>query len=96
MLIDDREICLRKPMRIRTINMSANGVLMQAGAGCFAVGDGFVLRLNMDKGSIVLECGIVRIDQSDMLTEEYGCRISGIRLERGTTDEHQETTDTSC
>ncbi len=95
-LIDDREICLRKPMRIRTINMSANGVLMQAGAGCFAVGDGFVLRLNMDKGSIVLECGIVRIDQSDMLTEEYGCRISGIRLERGTTDEHQETTDTSC
>lgn len=94
-LIDDREICLRKPIHIRTINMSANGVLMQADAGCFAMGDGFVLTLDMEKGIIVLECGIVRIEQSDMLTEEYGCRIRGIRLERGTTDEHQKTADTS-
>lgn len=83
-LMNACEIRLRKPMSIRTINMSANGVLMQADAGCFSVGDGFVLTLMVEKGTIVLHCGVVRIDHGDMLTEEYGCRINGIRLERGT------------
>lgn len=83
-LIDGRKIRLRKPMDIRTINMSANGVLMKADAGCFTVGDGFVLTLTVERGTIVLHCGIVRINYSNMLTEEYGCRISGIQLERET------------
>lgn len=83
-LIDGRKIRLRKPMDIRTINMSANGVLMKADTGCFTVGDGFVLTLTVERGTIVLHCGIVRINYSNMLTEEYGCRISGIQLERET------------
>lgn len=83
-LIDGRKIRLRKPMDIRTINMSANGVLMKADAGCFTVGDGFVLTLTVERGTIVLHCGIVRINYSNMLTEEYGCRISEIQLERET------------
>ena len=83
-LVDGRAICLRKPMHIRTINMSANGVLMKADAGCFGVGDGFVLTLTVERGTIILHCGIVRINHNNMLTEEYGCRISGIQLERET------------
>lgn len=83
-LVDGRAIRLRKPMHIQTINMSANGVLMKADAGCFAVGDSFVLILTVERGMIVLQCGIVRINHNNMLTEEYGCRISGIQLERET------------
>lgn len=83
-IVDGRAIRLRKPMHIRTINMSANGVLMKADAGCFAVGDGFVLTLTVERGTIILHCGIVRINHNNMLTEEYGCRISGIQLERET------------
>lgn len=83
-LVDGRAIRLRKPMHIQTINMSANGVLMKADAGCFGVGDSFVLTLTVERGTIVLYCGIVRINHNNMLTEEYGCRISGIQLERET------------
>ena len=83
-IVDGRAIRLRKPMHIRTINMSANGVLMKADAGCIAVGDGFVLTLTVERGTIILHCGIVRINHNNMLTEEYGCRISGIQLERET------------
>ena len=83
-IVDGQAIRLRKPMHIQTINMSANGVLMKADAGCFGVGDSFVLTLMVERGTIVLYCGIVRIDHNNMLTEEYGCRISGIQLERET------------
>lgn len=83
-LMDGRTIRLRKPMHIQTINMSANGVLMKADAGCFGVGDSFVLTLTVERGTIILQCGIVRINHNNMLTEEYGCRISGIQLERET------------
>ncbi|MBD5488641.1 MAG: hypothetical protein HDR13_07575 [Lachnospiraceae bacterium] len=83
-LVDGQAIRLRKPMHIQTINMSANGVLMKADAGCFGVGDSFVLTLVVERGTIVLHCGIVRINHNNMLTEEYGCRISGIQLERET------------
>ena len=83
-LVDGRAIRLRKPMHIQTINMSANGVLMKADAGCFGVGDSFVLTLMVERGTIVLHCGIVRINHNNLLTEEYGCRISGIQLERET------------
>ncbi|MDE7257970.1 MAG: hypothetical protein K2N77_01825 [Lachnospiraceae bacterium] len=83
-IVDGQAIRLRKPMHIRTINMSANGVLMKADAGCFVVGDGFVLTLMVERGTIVLHCGIVRVNPNSMLTEEYGCRISGIQLERET------------
>lgn len=83
-LVDGRAIPLRKPMHIQTINMSANGVLMKADAGCFGVGDSFILTLMVERGTIVLYCGIVRINHNNMLMEEYGCRISGIQLERET------------
>lgn len=86
-LIEDRMINLRKPMHIRTINMSANGVLMKADSGCFGMGDCFSLKLQVKDGEIQLNCKVVRIQNSNMLTEEYGCRISEIWIERATMQE---------
>ena len=80
-IIDGRLIRLRKFMHIQTINMSANGVLMKADAGCFNVGDRFSLFLKTDERGLEVICEIVRIQNSCMLTEEYGCRIIEIRRE---------------
>lgn len=79
-VIDGRLIRLRKAMNIQTINMSANGVLMKADAGCFNVGESFSLLLRTEERDIGVICEIVRIQNCCMLTEEYGCRITEIRL----------------
>lgn len=81
-IIEGKMIQLRKTMHIRTINMSANGVLMQADSGCFDIGHTFVLNLEVEDGRIELSCEIIRIQNSDMLTEEYGCRIREIGIKR--------------
>ena len=77
-IIEDKMIKLRKAIYIQTINMSANGILMKADSGCFDIGDCFSLNLEMEDSEIQLNCKIVRIQNSSMLTEEYGCRISEI------------------
>ncbi|MCH5259899.1 MAG: PilZ domain-containing protein [Lachnospiraceae bacterium] len=87
-VIEGRKIKLRKAMPIQTINMSANGVLMKADSGCFRIGDGFFLSLQVEEGEIELSCEIVRIQNSDMQTEEYGCRIREIRIERNDEEEN--------
>lgn len=98
-LIDGRMIRLRKAMNIRTINMSANGILMKADAGSFHIGDCFSMSLRMEERLIEVICEIVRIQNICMLTEEYGCRITEIRLDqevgRRRKDEFQTITDTA-
>lgn len=81
-IIESRLIKLRKAMPIETINMSANGILMKADYGSFHIDDCFTLSLKVEEGRIELNCKIVRIQNSSMLTEEYGCRINGISIER--------------
>lgn len=87
-VIEGKMIKLRKVMPIRTINMSANGVLMEADTGCFQIGDVFSLNLKVEEGKIELSCEIVRIQNSGMQTEEYGCRIREIRIERNEEQEN--------
>lgn len=87
-IIEDRMIKLRKAIYIQTINMSATGILMKADSGCFNIGDCFSLNLKIDYGEIQLNCKIVRIQNSSMLTEEYGCRISELSIERKTMQEN--------
>ncbi len=77
-----KKVRLRRPMCMRTINMSASGVLLQADCGCFHIGDSFTLQLAVEEGEIELDCEIVRIQNVTMLTEEYGCRIFEIWIER--------------
>ena len=81
-IIEDTMIRLRKVMHIQTINMSANGILMQTDSGTFRIGTVFSLKLRVEEGEIELNCEIVRIQNSSMLTEEYGCRIKEIWIER--------------
>lgn len=77
--IDNKEVSLHRGIHIETINMSANGILMKADAGSFDVGEIFTLILEMGTETLNLQCEIVRIHKSDVLLEEYGCRIDEIR-----------------
>lgn len=81
-IIESRIIRLRKAIAIETVNMSANGVLMRADSGSFHIGNCFSLHLEVAEGKILLSCEIVRIQNSSMLKEEYGCRINEILIER--------------
>lgn len=81
-IIEGRTIRLRKAMNMQTINMSANGILMKTDSGCFRIGDCFSLNITVDEGKIQLSCEIVRIQNSNMMTDEYGCRIREIWIER--------------
>lgn len=90
MLIDGCRIQLRKAIHIRTVNMSANGILIKADAGCFDVGNCFSLTLRVENSELRLKCEIVRIQNSTMLTEEYGCRISELWIEREPIQENAE------
>lgn len=83
-IIEGKMIRLRKVIPIRTINMSANGILMITDSGSFDIGDRFTLTLMIEDGKIALDCEIVRIQNSSMLTEEYGCRVREIWIDRGT------------
>ena len=87
-IIEDNIIKLRKAIYIQTVNMSANGILIKADAGCFSIGDCFSLNLKLENSEIKLNCKIVRIQNSSMLTEEYGCRISELWIERETIQEN--------
>ena len=87
-IIEGKMIWLRKSINIRTINMSANGILMQADFGCFGIGDIFLLHIEAGNGRMELNCEIVRIQNSGMLTEEYGCRIKEMGIERETKQEN--------
>lgn len=80
--IDNKEVSLHRGIHIETVNMSANGVLIKADAGSFDVGEIFTLVLEMGKNTLELQCEIVRIHKSDILLEEYGCRIDEIRVTR--------------
>lgn len=77
-----KKVRLGRPMPMQTINMSASGVLLHADCGSFHIGDSFTLKLTVEEGDIELDCEIVRIQNSTMLTEEYGCRILEIWIER--------------
>lgn len=88
--IDAKEISLHKSIRIKTINMSASGVLLQADVGCFNIGEIFSLVLEVQEGILEMQCEVVRIQNAEgnpgedgpeeMLREEYGCRIRETRF----------------
>lgn len=62
--------------------MSSDGVLVKADAGCFGVGEKFSLFLKTQAGKMRMNCEVVRMQNSCMLTEEYGCRVAEIWLDK--------------
>lgn len=81
--IDNKEISLHRGIHIETINMSANGILIKADAGCFNTGEIFTLVLEIGKDTLELQCEVVRMQNSGELLEEYGCRIDEIQIMQG-------------
>ena len=83
-IIENKMIRLRQSMDIRTVNMSASGILIQAYSGCFCVGDGFFMHVETGNGRMEISCEVVRIQNSGMMTEEYGCKMKEVEIERET------------
>lgn len=81
--IDNKEISLHRGIHIETINMSANGILIKADAGCFNTGEMFTLVLEIGNDMLELQCEVVRTQSSGELREEYGCRIDEIQIMQG-------------
>lgn len=70
-----QRVSLRKPIRIETRNISADGVLFQAAAGSFEIGHKIRLLFYVKETVFQKEYKVVRIQSSGLWTEEYGCRM---------------------
>ena len=76
-------VSLRRPIEIETKNISATGVLLQAQAGSFEVGHRIQLTFRLNDTLFQNEDKVVRIHNSSLWKEEYGCRM--VRQRRGET-----------
>ena len=72
---------LNKPMKLMTVNMSSDGILVKMDSGSFEKGDCFRMVINVDNRALIFYCSVVRKQNDNMLTEEYGCRIVGTQFE---------------
>ena len=78
--IEKEVINLRKPIEIKTINMSSNGILMKADSGSFYIGSCLCITMIIDEKELEFDCEVVRIQNSKPRTEEYGCKVTEVRL----------------
>ncbi len=72
--IAGKRITLRKPIEITTKNISANGLLIESEAGSFEKGDRILIRLDLGETTLRGMYEVVRIQNQNLWTEEYGCR----------------------
>ena len=77
----DREVKLNRPMALMTVNMSSKGILVRMDSGSLEKGDCFRMSIRVDGRNLTFFCVVVRIQNDDMLTEEYGCEIVGTQFE---------------
>lgn len=75
-LIGGQPVYLRKPIPVITKNMSLNGVLIQATAGSFERGMKIILKFQLGDAFLNHTYKVVRIQNSNQQTEEYGCMIA--------------------
>ena len=80
MFITGWNITLRKPIEVETINISSSGILFRADAGSFYIGSEFMLSLEIEERAMNFKCEVVRIQNSTIRTEEYGCKVSSAAL----------------
>jgi len=79
-IISGWTITLRKPIEVKTINISSSGILFQADAGSFGIGNEFMLLLEIEEKAMKLKCEVIRIQNSTIRTEEYGCKVNAAVL----------------
>lgn len=80
MIITGWNVTLRQPIEVETINISSNGILFRADAGSFYIGSEFMLSLEIEGRAMSLKCEVIRIQNSTIRTEEYGCKVSSAAL----------------
>ncbi|MGN0348600.1 MAG: PilZ domain-containing protein [Roseburia sp.] len=75
LLVKHQKIFLRKPIDTISINISERGLLLCAAAGSFEIGDCVIVFLQSDGMELRGEYEVVRTQNSNLWTEEYGCRL---------------------
>lgn len=74
LLIRDTRIELRKPVPVSILNISANGILFRGDIDAFRRGSKVRVRVGLKDNSFVGEYEIVRSQNRNKETAEYGCR----------------------
>ncbi|MEG0963455.1 MAG: PilZ domain-containing protein [Lachnospiraceae bacterium] len=74
----NNNIKLHKPIDVDMVNMSANGILIRTFTGSFSRNDEIQINLKLNEKDIILKCEIMRIQNTTLWTEEYGCRTQAI------------------
>lgn len=75
--IEGQRVELRKPIEITTKNISANGLLIESMAGSFERKDRIWLDIDYGEAKIRGVYEVVRLQNQNLWTEEYGCRHIG-------------------
>lgn len=91
LLIGDTLIELRKPVPVAILNISANGILFRGDIDAFRRGSKVRVRVGLKQNSFVGEYEIVRSQNRNKETAEYGCRNILPQGEQG--DEEEEILD---
>lgn len=73
--IKNNMITLHKPIPVTIKNMSANGVLFKGIFGCLDVGMQLQLYMDVTDSGMRYEYKVVRKQNSNPETEEYGCKM---------------------
>ena len=73
--IKNNMITLHKPIPVTIKNMSANGVLFKGISGCLDVGMQLQLYMDVTDSGMRYEYKVVRKQNSNPETEEYGCKM---------------------
>lgn len=74
LLVGDTRIELRKPVPVAILNISANGILFRGDIDAFRRGSKVRVRVGLKDSSFVGEYEIVRSQNRNKETAEYGCR----------------------
>lgn len=89
LLIGDTRIDLRKPVPVSVINISANGILFRGDIDAFRRGSKVRVRVGLRDNSFVGEYEIVRSQNRNKQTAEYGCRNILPEGEQGEEEEEE-------
>ncbi len=85
--LEDQRLVLRKPMGIRVLNISAGGVMIAAQPGSFLEGMSFVLHIKLKEKFFSAQCQVMRSNEIDLATVQYGCQFIATASVKSATEE---------
>lgn len=72
-------VVLHKPIEFSTLNISSTGLLFRTSSDSFKKNDRICLGVMLEGKELRLECRVIRVQNSDLREEEFGCRIIAIQ-----------------